>query len=204
LAFRGLFIGIDRYQSPDIDELSCARRDAVALEALFVDTLGGATVADALVDGRPVAGRSPAPDHALPAALTACADARVAVAQPDAKIVRRLLRRFARGRAPRELPAAPCASLSFHEILSPFPPRRDGARRARRLRAPRRSQGAGERDRRHAAIGSIAGVLRRGAGLGRGPCRRLCALWRRGDRVRSSVAPSSNRKPTPRARRRRR
>src|SRR5277367_5218322 len=44
MAFRGLFIGIDRYESPDIDELSCARRDAVALEALFADTLGGASV----------------------------------------------------------------------------------------------------------------------------------------------------------------
>jgi helicase len=44
MAFRGLFIGIDRYKSPEINELSCARRDAVALEALFVDTLGGTTV----------------------------------------------------------------------------------------------------------------------------------------------------------------
>ena len=44
MAFRGLFIGIDRYQSPDINELSCARRDAIALEALFADTLGGTTV----------------------------------------------------------------------------------------------------------------------------------------------------------------
>jgi helicase len=44
MAFQGLFIGIDRYRSPDINELSCARRDAVALEALFADTLGGATV----------------------------------------------------------------------------------------------------------------------------------------------------------------
>jgi helicase len=44
MAFRGLFIGIDRYQSPDINELSCARRDAVALDALFADTLGGTTV----------------------------------------------------------------------------------------------------------------------------------------------------------------
>jgi helicase len=41
LAFLGLFIGIDRYLSPDVNELSCARRDAVALEALFTDTLGG-------------------------------------------------------------------------------------------------------------------------------------------------------------------
>jgi hypothetical protein len=44
MAFRGLFIGVDRYRSPDINELSCARRDAVALEALFADTLGGTTV----------------------------------------------------------------------------------------------------------------------------------------------------------------
>lgn len=41
MAFRGLFIGIDRYASPDISELNCARRDAIALEALFSDTLGG-------------------------------------------------------------------------------------------------------------------------------------------------------------------
>jgi helicase len=44
VAFRGLFIGIDRYISADIDELTCARRDAIALEALFSDTLGGRTV----------------------------------------------------------------------------------------------------------------------------------------------------------------
>lgn len=41
--FRGLFIGIDRYESANVAELSCARRDAVALEALFSDTLGGKT-----------------------------------------------------------------------------------------------------------------------------------------------------------------
>jgi hypothetical protein len=38
------FIGIDRYASPDINELRCARRDAVALEALFSDTLGGEAI----------------------------------------------------------------------------------------------------------------------------------------------------------------
>ncbi|WP_426752740.1 DEAD/DEAH box helicase [Myxococcus sp. Y35] len=43
MAFRGLFIGIDRYVSPDINWLSCARRDAAALHALFTDTLGGST-----------------------------------------------------------------------------------------------------------------------------------------------------------------
>jgi helicase len=41
MAFRGLFIGVDRYESPAIGELSCARRDAMALNALFTDTLGG-------------------------------------------------------------------------------------------------------------------------------------------------------------------
>jgi helicase len=43
VAFRGLFVGIDRYVSTGIDELTCARRDAIALEALFSDTLGGST-----------------------------------------------------------------------------------------------------------------------------------------------------------------
>ena len=41
MAFRGLFIGIDRYRSLAIGDLSCARRDATALDALFADTLGG-------------------------------------------------------------------------------------------------------------------------------------------------------------------
>ncbi len=40
MAFRGIFVGVDRYASPDIGWLSCARRDAVALDALFRDTLG--------------------------------------------------------------------------------------------------------------------------------------------------------------------
>src|SRR3974390_2510967 len=41
MAFRGLFIGIDQYRSPAIGDLNCARRDAIALNALFADTLGG-------------------------------------------------------------------------------------------------------------------------------------------------------------------
>ena len=41
--FRGVFIGIDRYSSTEINWLSCARRDATALHALFTDTLGGQT-----------------------------------------------------------------------------------------------------------------------------------------------------------------
>lgn len=43
MAFHGLFIGVDRYASPEIKWLNCARRDAEALEALFADTLGGST-----------------------------------------------------------------------------------------------------------------------------------------------------------------
>ncbi|MBB3148571.1 replicative superfamily II helicase [Phyllobacterium trifolii] len=43
MAFHGVFIGVDRYQSDQISWLSCARRDAVALQALFADTLGGTT-----------------------------------------------------------------------------------------------------------------------------------------------------------------
>lgn len=39
--FRGLFVGIDRYASPDVDWLGCAARDARALHALFLDSLGG-------------------------------------------------------------------------------------------------------------------------------------------------------------------
>ncbi|WP_171521449.1 DEAD/DEAH box helicase [Ensifer canadensis] len=44
MTFKGLFVGIDRYLSPDIRDLSCAARDATALEAMFADTLGGQTV----------------------------------------------------------------------------------------------------------------------------------------------------------------
>ena len=43
MAFKGLFIGIDRYASPAVNWLSCASRDAKALHALFTDTLGGET-----------------------------------------------------------------------------------------------------------------------------------------------------------------
>lgn len=43
MTFKGLFIGVDRYASTEINWLSFARRDAVALHALFTDTLGGET-----------------------------------------------------------------------------------------------------------------------------------------------------------------
>jgi len=39
--FRGLFIGVDRYLSSSINWLSCAQRDALALQTLFSDNLGG-------------------------------------------------------------------------------------------------------------------------------------------------------------------
>src|SRR5258706_9773181 len=42
--FRGIFIGVDRYQASNIPWLSCAKRDATALHALFTDTLGGQAV----------------------------------------------------------------------------------------------------------------------------------------------------------------
>lgn len=48
MAFRGLFIGLDRYASPMINWLSAAGRDARALHALFTDTFG--TGAELLTD----------------------------------------------------------------------------------------------------------------------------------------------------------
>ena len=44
MAMLGLFVGIDRYASPRANWLHCARRDAVALHALFTDTLGPGAV----------------------------------------------------------------------------------------------------------------------------------------------------------------
>lgn len=41
MAQYGLFVGIDRYASPEISELRCAARDAKALYALFKDTIEG-------------------------------------------------------------------------------------------------------------------------------------------------------------------
>lgn len=47
---RGVFVGIDRYQYPDVSELRFAERDARALHALVSDTLGDG--ADLLVGAR--------------------------------------------------------------------------------------------------------------------------------------------------------
>jgi helicase len=41
MPFKGLFIGIDRYASPQVNWLTCANRDVTVLHALFTDTLGG-------------------------------------------------------------------------------------------------------------------------------------------------------------------
>ncbi|MET3887474.1 DEAD/DEAH box helicase [Niastella sp. OAS944] len=43
MKLKGLFIGIDRFESVSIPWLNCAKRDASALHALFSDTLGGQT-----------------------------------------------------------------------------------------------------------------------------------------------------------------
>jgi replicative superfamily II helicase len=43
MAFYGLFVGINRHASNLINELSFASRDAIAMHALFTDTLGGDT-----------------------------------------------------------------------------------------------------------------------------------------------------------------
>jgi helicase len=42
--FRGLFVGIDRYQDPTIPWLAGAARDAQTVHALFSDTLGGESI----------------------------------------------------------------------------------------------------------------------------------------------------------------
>lgn len=73
MAFHGLFVGIDRYRSRGISWLTCARRDAVALHALFTDTLGGD--ADLLTDG---AATREAIAHAF---------ARLAISAPDDVVV---------------------------------------------------------------------------------------------------------------------
>jgi uncharacterized caspase-like protein len=73
MAFKGLFIGIDRYASAEINWLSCARRDATALHALFTDTLGGDTAL--LTDGQATA-----------AAIGECFD-RLAASDPDDVVV---------------------------------------------------------------------------------------------------------------------
>src|ERR1700726_2836257 len=40
MTIKGIFVGVDRYASPLISNLSCSARDAQALYALFADTFG--------------------------------------------------------------------------------------------------------------------------------------------------------------------
>lgn len=80
----------------------------------------GPEVAYALAGGRPVVGVAASPEAFLPALLVSSADGRVDLAPPSGVALRRLLRQFARGPVPRDLGPAPCASLTFDEILSAF------------------------------------------------------------------------------------
>lgn len=43
MTLRGLFVGIDRYASPSVSDLTCSVRDAQALYALWGDTLGSSS-----------------------------------------------------------------------------------------------------------------------------------------------------------------
>ena len=54
-SFHGLFVGINRYESPYVKNLASAVRDAQALHALFTDNLGGDTLL--LTDGAATAPR---------------------------------------------------------------------------------------------------------------------------------------------------
>ena len=73
MRFFGVFVGIDRYADVQVRYLTCARRDATALHALFGDTLGDSGVL--LVD-----------EHASRAALLDALD-RLAGCGPDDLVV---------------------------------------------------------------------------------------------------------------------
>ena len=48
MAVKAVFVGIDRYLDPAIPELGGARRDALALWALFTDSIEGLAARSAL------------------------------------------------------------------------------------------------------------------------------------------------------------
>ncbi|WP_157096243.1 ATP-binding protein, partial [Methylosinus sp. R-45379] len=77
-------------------------------------------VALGLAGGRPVIGVSQDPQSFLPSALLSAADVRISVAPPDANILRRLLRKHARGKAPKEIPGGAELALTFAETVSAF------------------------------------------------------------------------------------
>lgn len=69
MAFRGLFIGVDRYADSRIPWLAGAGRDAAALHALFTDGVGGALclLADTAASGAAIrAGLSDLAETAQP------------------------------------------------------------------------------------------------------------------------------------------
>ena len=52
MAFKGVFVGINKYVDPGIPELSGARRDAMALWALFTDTIEQLIPSEVLIEAR--------------------------------------------------------------------------------------------------------------------------------------------------------
>ncbi|WP_051949383.1 AAA family ATPase [Methylosinus sp. PW1] len=81
---------------------------------------GNDGVAADLAGGRSVVGVSQDPQRFLPSALLSAADARVTVMAPGAAILRRLMRKFARGKA--DVPDDIALGLSFAEIVCAFRP----------------------------------------------------------------------------------
>jgi DNA polymerase III delta prime subunit len=81
---------------------------------------GNDEVALGLAGGRPVIGVSQDPQSLLPSALLSAADAGISVAPPDAHILRRLLRKHARGKAPTQIPNGAELALTFSETVSAF------------------------------------------------------------------------------------
>ncbi len=97
----------------------CCPRDG-SLRGQHKPSYGNPETALALADGRAVVGVAAAPEAVLPSALVACADARVALAPPSGRALRRILRRFMRAPTPQGLGSAPCAGLTFDEIVASF------------------------------------------------------------------------------------
>lgn len=81
--------------------------------------VGGEKLARALTRGTSVVGISQNPSRFLPSMLLAVADAYAIVAPPDAKLLRSLFRRHARGRVPT-IPEGIACGLSFSEIVAAF------------------------------------------------------------------------------------
>ncbi|HEY8067229.1 MAG TPA: AAA family ATPase [Methylosinus sp.] len=103
----------------DSAQILCVSRDGSSRRE-HEPAKGNDEVAWGLAGGRPVIGVSQDPQSFLPSALLSAADARVSVAPPDANMLRRLLRKHARGKAPTEIPDGTAAALTFAETVSAF------------------------------------------------------------------------------------